>query len=68
MGALRAQQEMALAKYERMGIQDKRRVRFQLDELARAKGYRSEVELREKKPHIWMQMCADTVSRMYPGF
>ncbi len=66
MGALKVHQEMALAKYERMNALDKRRVNMQLDELARQKGFSNAREIYDQKPYIWKQMCADTISRLFP--
>ena len=64
--ALKLQQEMDLEKYEALNIADKRRVRFHMDDLAKEKGYFNEKELKEKKRYIWDQMCADTVSKLFP--
>ncbi len=66
MGALKVHQDMALAKYERMNALDKRRVNMKLDELARLKGYNNAREIYDQKPYIWKQLCADTVSHMFP--
>ena len=64
--ALKLQQQMALEKYDGLNIVDKRRVLFHMDDLAKAKGYFNEKEMKEKKPYIWDQMCADTVMRLFP--
>ena len=59
------QQEMALEKYEKLSALDKRRVLIDLDRVAKEKGFFNGNEMKEKKPHIWSQYCADTVTRLF---
>ena len=64
--ALRLQQKMALEKYGNLNIADQRRVLFHMDELAKGKGYLNEKDLKQKKPYIWDQLCADTTMKLFP--
>jgi hypothetical protein len=65
MGALRLQQEMAMEKYEKLSILDKRRINMELDRIAKEKGFFNGNDMKEKKPHIWGQYCADTTTRLF---
>ena len=64
--ALKIQQQMALDKYESLNIVDQRRVLFHMDDLAKDKGYLHAQDLKDQRPYIWEQMCADTVTKLFP--
>jgi len=63
--AIRLQQEMAMEKYEKLNVVDKRRVMERLNKVAHDKGYFNERDLREKKPYIWNQLCAEVVTKLF---
>jgi len=63
--ATRMQQEMALEKFEALGVVDKRRVIHHINQRAHEKGYFNERDLREKKPYIWNQWCAEIVTDLF---
>ncbi|MCK4327673.1 MAG: hypothetical protein KAW41_04320 [Candidatus Diapherotrites archaeon] len=63
--ASRMRQEMALEKFEKLNVVDRRRVLHHLNKMAHGKGYFNERDLREKKPYIWDQLCAEVVSKLF---
>lgn len=60
--SIRLQERLALEKFESMNALDKYRVLQKINELAREKGYNSEKELKDQRPFIWNQLCAQVVS------
>ncbi|MCD6414646.1 MAG: hypothetical protein J7L23_03380 [Candidatus Diapherotrites archaeon] len=60
-GPIHLQEKLALEKFENMNAIDKYRVIQKINELARDKGYNSEKELKEQRPFIWNQLCAQAV-------
>lgn len=64
--SLRLQQQIAMEKYEALNVMEKHRVMARMDALARDKGYDGQMDLKNKKPHIWEQMCAQVVRELFP--
>lgn len=59
--ALRLQEQLAMEKFEKMDAMTRHRVLYRLDELAKQKGYMNQKELKDQKPYIWNQLCAQIV-------
>ncbi len=63
--ALKLQQQMAMEKYEKLNAMEKHRIMGILDSRARDKGYDNQMDLKDKKPYIWEQLCAETVNKLF---
>ncbi|MFC2174439.1 hypothetical protein ACFLQ2_01030 [archaeon] len=57
--------EMAMDKFEALNVVDRRRVIDHINKAAHDKGYFNERDLKEKKPYIWEQLCADVVNKLF---
>ena len=66
MKAMELLKQKQLERFERLDSPDKRKVLFELDHIAEEKGYRGQKQVRDERPYIWNQWCADVMSRLYP--
>jgi len=66
MKAMEVLMQKQVERFEVLEMTDKRKVLFELDKMAEDKGYRSQKEVRDQKPYIWNQWCADVMTRLYP--
>jgi hypothetical protein len=64
--SLKIRQDMALGKYSSMNPVDQHRVLYHIDTIAKDRGYDNQMDLKQKKPYLWDQMCADVVIRLFP--
>lgn len=62
--ALRLQEQMALERFEKMNSLEQHRVLRKIDILAKDRGFDNQNVLKDQKPYIWNQLCAQAVDKI----